>query len=691
MPNLETWVVLELSPKAEGEDPDIVSRSIRSVVRGAEVFVPAMVTQIGGNRVIHYLVEGYAFIKRERLDDVYLKLANTRYVQSVLVIGSGAKKYSSLATIPSSEISRMRAQMKVEVDQGIEVGDSVKIISGPYREIVAQVIEDISELQQVQVQIKLRSKEAILTFPRSFLQLVSKNPWKVRRNTTSAIRRWFAYASTLATWGSELSFSVSSKFAVWKHCFGFDTRYTGAFDFVEACAKKFRKKELARLESDWGKQDSLCYRAKMAFGSLELASTPLVESKKVDSFSKLWAKLDQLADKHSALQGYFRTTFLVLAPHNTILKYCAWLEPADLQDRSKRLFGFIQAMHQELNDKPVKKKFSAWSKAEKQSGKYVKLSDEVQSLERQLYLAENSLLDNILVDGFNLAFRCRYAPGLSDLKDSEGRPTGLVYGFLRSLGALKKRFPEAVLWVCWDGSNQRRKGLFAGYKANRVGRAPLEEGQQESSEDTQINFLRNLLPIIGVNQGWNPDEEADDVIASLVKGELVGQRNLVYSTDRDLLQLVDFQTICLTPGSGGSKEILFDIDKVVAEYGVEPSRLPHLRAFLGDTSDNIPGVASVPRKMVAGLVRSYSTVDGVYKSGLAGITSNQYKKFREAEEQVKLNVTLMTSVTIPVTKIESKLDRASAEESLKNIGANPDMIEVFFGATKGFMKTGESL
>jgi DNA polymerase-1 len=199
----------------------------------------------------------------------------------------------------------------------------------------------------------------------------------------------------------------------------------------------------------------------------------------------------------------------------------------------------------------------------------------------------------------------------------------------------------------------------------------------------QLAFLREVLPRLGVWQGVSPDEEADDVIASLVRGSLRGQNNLIYSTDRDLLQLVSGTTQMLVPGVGGRKDAMYDQAAVERTFGVPPESIVQLRAFFGDTSDNIPGVPRVPKKVLRALVTAHKTVSGVYGSGLAGLTKSQYEKLRASEPQVTINVELMTLVNVPVSITDPNVDADVAARRLQelDIKSSP-LLEPFFGRAK---------
>ena len=111
------WVVLELSSKADGEDPDLIRSSIRHQIKDAEVYLPVSVTKVGGDKVINYLVEGYAFIKRMHDDARYFRLEGSRYVQAVISHvgrGSNGRPVRQIACAKYSDIDRLRNQIHVE-------------------------------------------------------------------------------------------------------------------------------------------------------------------------------------------------------------------------------------------------------------------------------------------------------------------------------------------------------------------------------------------------------------------------------------------------------------------------------------------------------------------------------------------------------------------------------------------------
>lgn len=596
------WVVLQLNSRSEGEDPDVVAKSIRGALgRGAEVFLPAEVTEISGDKAVHYLVEGYAFVRHSSVGD-YRRADNTRFVQTVLR-GQGGK----LAIVPDSDIESLRRQLKKEVDQGIGVGDTVMVTTGAYRNIEAKVVEDIPERDEVQVHVSLRSKQAIVTLPRSGLRVLERAPFSPVVSKIAAFKTWLRFNRPIAAW-------------------------KGSIRSLRRACRKYE-----RL-ANWSNTGRSLF-AQVTFGSSRQRLTDLWgRAEELERLTDWYPLMRRLFSFVAFYHGYVSGVQLEVLRDR--LLEVAWLE--DVTQRIKRLRREVEAI--------------AHAEAGRKEG-------------------GGDVFQNLLIDGHNLACRCLYAPGLDSLMDKQGRPTGMVVGFLRTLGSLRKKYPDARIYVTWDGSNKRRQRTFPDYKGNRR----KASGSIKPGFD-QLAFLQKLLPQLGIRQGLNVVEEADDIIASLVRGRLSGQNNLIFSTDRDLLQLVTQTTRMLVPGVGGRKDVMYDQAAVKGAFGVPPERIVQLRAFFGDTSDNIPGVPRVPKKVLRSLVQAYQTVDGVYSSGLSGLTKSQYEKLRASEPQVRINVELMSLVDIPVSVTDPNVDADAVAERLQGLDINPaTLLEPFFG------------
>jgi 5'-3' exonuclease/transcription antitermination factor NusG len=626
------WVVLELSSKADGEDPDSILASIHHQIKDAEIYLPVSVTRVGGDRVVNYLVDGYAFIKREHTDDRYFRLESTRYVQSIISrIGRGinGRPVRQIACAKDSDIERFRSQIHVEENQGIGVGDIVVVTSGPYRQIQATVIEDIPEKEEVSVHIKLRSKEDIVTLPRSFLRLVQRAAKSPYLDRVEDLRAWYTSVKPFLL-GDERRLTrikkAGSRFELLDQGYSRRQPLLSYFDVLRS------RHDVTPLAEK--------FRSFTRYNTVVLAK--LVAAPPLDP-TPLWEHGRTLA----RLAGWDS-------------QWKSLLPGADfLRDVLKRVYSSLPL-------DPIQARFVTLEYIEEVFERLGTMKGELDAIERSM--SKGGGIDFLFVDGHNLVVRCASVPGLSDLTDKKGRHTGAILGTLRSLAGFHKRFSGAKIVVVWDGSSQRRKGMFVDYKSNRPAPNPAVV--------EQVRWLKDALPLLGVEQAWNPKEEADDIIATLVR-QNVGKRCVIVSTDRDMLQLVSDTVRVYIPG----KDKLYDSAAVESEYGVKPERMVDLRSFDGDSSDNIPGVSGFGPKTVARLLHLYGSVEGVYSSSFAGMTPTQYQKLRAAEKQVRLNVRLMSLHTdLPVESVCPNPDRVAAEARLNDVDVqSAPILSVLFG------------
>jgi 5'-3' exonuclease/transcription antitermination factor NusG len=645
MADTDQWVVLELGPKADGEDPDLVRASIRHSIRDAEVFIPASVTKMGEDRVIQYLVEGYAFIKRTHPDATYMRLENTKYVQSVLrhpISQNGGKPIKHLATVAESQIETFRSQIRVEVDQGIAVGDLVMITSGPYRQITARVEEEIPERDAVQVYIRLRSKEAIITLPRACLRLVQKAQRSPLRERVDAVRGWLQGAHAAMSWPKDAFTHVLLPYETFMRLSDWLIRGQQRVRFITSFNTEL---DLGPVQQRYKKYHQLATwvgQGKLLYGGILGMTAPLPPLEPLLERVREWNRVSTWLQQGKKLYGVLNSAYNPPPSPTLDARYLDWLWFNDVYDR-------LDAVHSSLDG--------------------IELSLRVGG--------KAGMVQNLIIDGTQLALRCAMAPGLGELKDSKERPTGAILGFCQSLGSLKKRYPKADFYVTWDGSNQRRRKMFAGYKKSRGERSPMAT--------FEIQFLKGLLSKLGVHQAYNPEEEADDVIATLVRKKLKGQLNAILSTDRDLLQLVTSTDQQLVPAVGAGKEKLYTVEAVTQEYGVGPDQITQVRALMGDSSDEIPGADGFGLKTSSKLVKVYGSVHQLFTSNFAGLTQKQYGSLRAAEDQIKLNLDLLRlQDDLVLTLVGPDPDQIAASERLREVELKPDhILAAFFGKAPG--------
>ena len=262
----------------------------------------------------------------------------------------------------------------------------------------------------------------------------------------------------------------------------------------------------------------------------------------------------------------------------------------------------------------------------------------------------------ILIDGFYCAYRSAYA--FKDLKTQEGCPSGIVFGFIRTLQSISQRWPSADLVVCWDAPSTWRREAYSGYKANR-------SGSKGVVDKTQLYEIARFCKAVGIPQAVSDGQEADDVIGSLLDP---AQENIIYSRDRDFCQLVkDGETSVFSPKTGNSPEIIFNEARVFEKFGVYPPKLLMFRALQGDSSDNLPGLRRFPQKKIVELVGKHDTIEDLIESAhkYTKLTPHQKNVLDGFSQQGPLNFLLMKIRTdVVVTHIPGAFNRKEALDIL---------------------------
>ena len=202
-----------------------------------------------------------------------------------------------------------------------------------------------------------------------------------------------------------------------------------------------------------------------------------------------------------------------------------------------------------------------------------------------------------LVDGSNFLFRAYHA--LPPLTTKLGVPSGAVFGFTQMLIRLEMEHKPKHLAVVFDaGARTFRHDLYGGYKANRP--PPPDD------LIPQFALVREVVESFGVRVLDARNVEADDLIATLARrAKEAGQRVVIVSSDKDLMQLVDERTVLLDT----MKNVTYDVAGVTAKFGVPPVQLGDLLALMGDSIDNVPGIPGVGPKTAAALVQGFGSVE----------------------------------------------------------------------------------
>ncbi|MBR5294705.1 MAG: DNA polymerase I [Oscillospiraceae bacterium] len=210
----------------------------------------------------------------------------------------------------------------------------------------------------------------------------------------------------------------------------------------------------------------------------------------------------------------------------------------------------------------------------------------------------------LILDGNSVINRAYY--GVKPLTTRDGLFTHAIYGFLNILDRMEKEEQPEAICVAFDLKGPTFRHLrYDGYKATRHG-MPEELAQQ-------MPIMKEVLAAMNIPiytaQGW----EADDIIGTV--GRICGQEDwecIIVTGDRDSLQLIDDHVTVMLETTKGN--IRFDKAKFIEEYGFEPKKLIDLKALMGDSSDNIPGVKGIGEKTAKNLLMAFGSLDGVYEN-----------------------------------------------------------------------------
>lgn len=213
----------------------------------------------------------------------------------------------------------------------------------------------------------------------------------------------------------------------------------------------------------------------------------------------------------------------------------------------------------------------------------------------------------LLIDGHSIIHRAFY--GVPDLTNSSGLHTNGIYGFLNiMLKALEDEKPTHLA-VAFDlHAPTFRHEMYKEYKGTRH---PMPDELRE-----QIPILKKLLSAMDVLIMEKEGLEADDILGTVAKNaQKCGMDAVIMSGDRDLLQIADEHIKIRIPKTKGGRtevEEYFPAD-VERTYGVSPKRFIDVKALMGDSSDNIPGVPKVGEKTAIELIQTYGSIDGIYE------------------------------------------------------------------------------
>lgn len=260
-----------------------------------------------------------------------------------------------------------------------------------------------------------------------------------------------------------------------------------------------------------------------------------------------------------------------------------------------------------------------------------------------------------LVDVSSMFFRAFYA--IRPLTSPAGVPVNAVYGFLSMITKLLKEEKPQYFVFCYDRKEPSfRKDLYTEYKAHRT----------EMPEDLalQIPYIKKLGELLGIPSLEVPGFEADDIIGTLTKcARRAGAEAVIVSGDKDFAQLLEPGVVLYDTMKG----VRYDNQNAKEKWGVDPHQMIDYLSLVGDSSDNIPGVAGIGPKGAIKLLEQHPTLEAIYEN-LDSVESKSIKqKLETSREMAFLSKKLVTiSTDIPVeTDLEAYRLKPLQREALQ--------------------------
>jgi len=243
----------------------------------------------------------------------------------------------------------------------------------------------------------------------------------------------------------------------------------------------------------------------------------------------------------------------------------------------------------------------------------------------------------LLVDGSSYLYRAFHA--LPDLRNAAGEPTNAIKGVLSMLHKLRKDHAADYIACVFDAKGKTfRDDLYPEYKAHRP---PMPDDLRVQIEPLFEAIRAEGWPLVVID-----GVEADDVIGTLVQHATQKDiRSIVSTGDKDMAQLVDDHVTLVNTMS----EETLDEAGVAAKFGVPPARIIDYLTLIGDTVDNVPGVAKCGPKTAVKWLAEYGTLDDLMENAdaIKGVVGDNLRAARDWLPQARVLITIKTDVALP--------------------------------------------
>ena len=282
----------------------------------------------------------------------------------------------------------------------------------------------------------------------------------------------------------------------------------------------------------------------------------------------------------------------------------------------------------------------------------------------------------VLIDGNSIMNRAFYGiMGSRMLTTPDGKYTNAVYGFLAIMFKVIDDLEPDYMAVAFDlKAPTARHKMYEGYKATRKG-MPNELAEQ-------MPMIKEILSLMNITIIEKEGYEADDILGTLSRlGEKNGLDVTIVSGDRDTFQLTTKKISVRIPHTkvGKTEVDTYSEPEIIEKYGVTPKQLIEVKGLMGDTSDNIPGVPGVGEKTALNLIKTYNSIDELYKrleEGTDEVKGKLRERLVENKDLALLSRTLGTiNIEVPLEKNIEDLkvkewDKEKVFEKFKELNFN---------------------
>lgn len=277
----------------------------------------------------------------------------------------------------------------------------------------------------------------------------------------------------------------------------------------------------------------------------------------------------------------------------------------------------------------------------------------------------------MLVDGMALLFRAYYATAMSGyyMINSKGVPTNGIYGFVKHLFTAINTYKPSHVVCCWDmGSKTYRNELYPSYKGNRE--------QPPEQLIPQFDLVKEVAKALNIPNVGLAGYEADDCIGTLTQQYKEDAEVMILTGDQDILQLLEENVYVILLKKGYGNYEMYKEEIFIEEKGITPKQLIDLKALMGDSSDNYPGVRGIGEKTGLNLLKRFHSIEGILNN-LQSLTKAQRTKIEQDLDMLHLSRKLAkihceVQVTCPLDDAllsinQVKMNEVFQELELKNL------------------------